>query len=70
MRFHLGDWVVYTIDGPRTGRIEAIEHGIGLVVEDQDTAMRHLVSGDAIRAETEVETAKRIDLGYYAQDLS
>lgn len=70
MTFQRGEWIVYWLDGmPRTGRVESDESGIGVIVEDQDTAVRHIVARDCVEPEKEWMRAKRETLGYYAQDL-
>lgn len=68
--YHRGEWVVYNRYGEiRTGRVESDENGCGVIVDDQDDAVRTIVARDQLRAENEYEQDKRVNLGYHAQDL-
>jgi hypothetical protein len=66
-----GEIVVYELAGEyRTGRIESDERDVGIIVDDADTARRHIVARDQVQRETDEVRVKREQLGYFAQDLS
>ena len=69
-QYKRGEWVVYDRFGQvRTGRVESDENGCGVIVDDQDDAVRTIVAHDQLRAESDHEQNMRERLGYHAQDL-
>ncbi len=70
MTFQRGEWIIYKLEGfPRSGTVASDENGIGVIVEDADTAVSHLVARDACCFEDDEMRRLRVELGYYAQDV-